>query len=152
MLKSLSILALTGILTVPALAMAGSSGATQAELEQRIEELSRQLDELKAEMSKQKEVVNEYVDTVDTLDERSEAWDLASRFELSAEFRSRGDFYRAKNVFSAGTPLGMTGMDAATGMPIFGGEYIHAHMGPHHSANDASHMQLIAMDGTSNTR
>ena len=121
MLKSLSILALTGILTVPALAMAGSSGATQAELEQRIEELSRQLDELKAEMSKQKEVVNEYVDTVDTLDERSEAWDLASRFELSAEFRSRGDFYRAKNVFSAGTPLGMTGMDAATGMPIFGG-------------------------------
>ena len=46
---------------------------------------------------------------------------MASRFEFSAELRSRGDFYRANNVFSAGTPLGMTGMDPATGMPIFGG-------------------------------
>lgn len=121
MLKSLSIIALAGTLALPSLALAGSGGATQAELEQRIEELSRQLDELKAEMAKQKEVVSEYVDTVDSLDERSEAWDLASRFELSAEFRSRADFYKANNVFSAGTPLGMTGMDATTGMPIFGG-------------------------------
>lgn len=72
MLKSVSILALAGLLTVPSLAAAGSSGATQAELEQRIEELSRQLDELKAEMAKQKEVVSEYTDTVDSLDERSE--------------------------------------------------------------------------------
>ncbi|NLZ17106.1 MAG: DUF3373 family protein [Desulfobulbaceae bacterium] len=121
MLKSLSIIALAGTLALPSLALAGSSSATQAELEQRIEELSRQLDELKAEMAKQKEVVSEYVDTVDSLDERSESWDLASRFELSGEFRSRADFYRASNVFAAGTPLGMTGMDATTGMPIFGG-------------------------------
>lgn len=121
MLKSLSIFALTGLLIAPPLAQAGSSGATQEELERRIEELSRQLDELKTEMAKQKEVVREYTDTVDSLDERSESWDLASRFEFSGEFRSRGDFYRANNVFSAGTPLGMTGMDPATGMPIFGG-------------------------------
>ena len=121
MLKKLSTLTLAALLTLPGLGAAGESGGSKAELEQKIEELSRQLDELKAQVAQQQEVVKEHSETIENLDERSESWDLASRFELTGDFRSRFDSYHANNVFAAGTPLGMTGMDAATGMPVYGG-------------------------------
>ncbi len=33
------------------------------------------------------------------MDDRSEAWDLTSRFDLNGDFRSRVDFYNADTVF-----------------------------------------------------
>jgi hypothetical protein len=123
MVKRFSILALAGLIALPALAAAGG-GTNTADLEKKVEELSRQLDELKAQMAKQNETITEYggkVEDMDTmLEEKSEKWDLASRFQFDGDFRARGDYYKGSNVFAAGTPLLMTGMDPNTGMPTFG--------------------------------
>ena len=99
MIKRFSMLAIAGMMVLPTMALAGG-GAGNADLEQKIEELSRQLEELKAQMAEQKEVVADYGDKVDDMDERSEAWDLASRFQFNGDFRARGDYYDADNVFN----------------------------------------------------
>ncbi|MBV5317596.1 MAG: DUF3373 family protein [Desulfobulbaceae bacterium] len=108
MVKRFSVLVFAGLFALPSLAAAGG-GATPADLEKKIEALSRQLDELKSQMAKQNETVTTYsgkVDTMDTmLEEKSEKWDLASRFQFDGDFRARGDYYSASNVFAAGTLL-----------------------------------------------
>jgi outer membrane murein-binding lipoprotein Lpp len=123
MVKRFSILALTGLIALPTLAVAGG-GASPADLEKKINELSRQLDELKSQMAQQKETVTKVsgkVNEMDTvLETKSESWDEASRFKFSGDFRARGDYYSASNVFAAGTPMRMnpaTGsfMDTAKG-------------------------------------
>jgi outer membrane murein-binding lipoprotein Lpp len=120
MVKRFSILAMAGLIALPTFAVAGGT-SSPADLERKIDELSRQLDELKAQMAKQNETVTEYGDKVDDMDElleeRSEAWDLASRFQFSGDFRARGDYYSANNVFAAGTPL-FAGFDNS-GNPTF---------------------------------
>lgn len=102
MVKTLSACALTGLLILPSMAMAGG-GQSNAELERKIEALSQQLDELKAQMSQQKETVSKVGDKVDDMDtmleEKSDAWDMAARFHFSGDFRTRGDYYNAKGVF-----------------------------------------------------
>ena len=105
MLKKISVLAIAGMLAVPSVGFAGG-GASPADMEKRIEELSRQLDELRAAMAAQAEKNNALAETVEALDEnvenlddRSEDWDLASRFKLYGDFRARGDFYNAESVF-----------------------------------------------------
>ena len=123
MVKRLSILALVGLIALPTLAAAGGR-KSPGDLESKIDELARQLDELKGQLAKQNETITEYGDKVDDMDsmleEKSEAWDLAARFQFNGDFRARGDFYSASNVFSEGTPLLMTGMNPTTGMPTFG--------------------------------
>lgn len=120
MIKKISVLALAGMIALPALGMAGGVGAGNAELERKIEELSRQLDELRGAMAAQAEQnravaeqnktiaknvenldknVEDLGDNVDDLDERSESWDLASRFNLYGDFRTRLDLYNADTVF-----------------------------------------------------
>jgi hypothetical protein len=110
MRKVISAVALASLLWVPA-ASAGGSGAAAspdiADLERKIEELSRQLDALKAAMEQQKEVnvatseqVSDLSDEIDDMDERSEAWDLASRFNFFGDFRARYDYYNADTVFN----------------------------------------------------
>jgi hypothetical protein len=125
MVKKFSMLALAGLIALPTLAAAGG-GKSSADLEQKINELSRQLDELKSQMAKQNETITETsgkVDDMDTmLEEKSEAWDLASRFQFDGDFRARGDYYKGSNVFAAGTPLRMTGFDPGTGMPTWATE------------------------------
>ena len=98
MVKRFSIIALAGLITLPAMAMA-SAGPNAADLERKIEEMSRQLDELKAAMAAQKEVSDALSANVDDLDERSEEWDLAARFKFFGDFRSRLDYYSADTVF-----------------------------------------------------
>ncbi len=53
MVKKISVLALAGLIAFPAMSLAGGSGkggaANVDDLERKIEELSRQLDELKAQ-------------------------------------------------------------------------------------------------------
>lgn len=123
MVKTFSVLAVVGLCALPAAAFAGG-GKSQADLERKIEELSRQLDELKSQMAKQNETITQYGDKVESMDsmleEKSEKWDLASRFQFDGDFRARGDYYSASNVFAAGTPLRMVGM-GPTG-PIWGAQ------------------------------
>ena len=108
MLKKISVLAIAGMLALPAVAFAGgsSSSPSSMDMEKKIEELSKQLDELRAAMAAQAEkndalaeTVGELDDTVGDMDDRSEDWDLASRFKLYGDFRARGDFYNAESVF-----------------------------------------------------
>jgi len=106
MMKKISVLALAGMLALPAVALAGGGTSTPVDMEKKIEELSRQLDELRAAMAAQAEQNKALVETVEALDEnveslddRSEDWDLASRFKLYGDFRARGDFYNAESVF-----------------------------------------------------
>ncbi|MBT8333346.1 MAG: DUF3373 domain-containing protein [Desulfobacterales bacterium] len=105
MVKKLSVLALAGLFVLPAVSMA-SGGPNVQDLERKIEELSRQLEELKAAMGKQAEVdkatsaqLEDLSDSFDDFDERAEDWDLASRFKLYGDFRARYDYYNADTVF-----------------------------------------------------
>lgn len=101
MVKRLSMLALAGLMVLPAVASAGG-GKNKADLERKVEELSRQLDELKAQMAQQNEAISNYGDKVDDMDtmleEKSEKWDLASRFQFDGDFRARGDYYSADSL------------------------------------------------------
>lgn len=105
MVKKFSILAIAGMLVLPTFTMA--AGETNvAELERKIEEMARQLEELRAAMTAQAEknkALSEDVETigsnVESLDERSDDWDLASRFKLDGDFRTRLDFYNADTIF-----------------------------------------------------
>ena len=112
MVKKISVIALAGMLAFPALSIAGA-GPNATDMERKIEELSRQLDELRAAMAAQSEGNKALVDnvsaldknvedlgeSVEDLDDRSEDWDLAARFKLYGDFRSRLDFYSADTVF-----------------------------------------------------
>jgi len=90
MVKRFSMLALAGLIALPAIASA-SAGPNVSDMERRIEELSAELDKLKADLAKQGEVVAE-------LDEKSDAWDLAARIKFYGDFRTRVDYYTADTV------------------------------------------------------
>ena len=104
MVKKISVIALAGMLALPTFAMA--AGKTDvADLEKKIDELSRQLEELKGAMASQteqnkalKENVEELDSDMEDMGDRSEKWDLASRFDFNGDFRSRLDYYNADTV------------------------------------------------------
>ena len=108
MVKKFSMLALAGLIALPALASA-SAGKAPQDLTSKIDELSRQLDALKAQLAQQNEAIAQYGDKVDDMDEmleeKSESWDLAARIKFYGDFRARLDYYNADTVFSAGTPM-----------------------------------------------
>jgi uncharacterized protein DUF3373 len=104
MVKKFSMLALAGLIALPAVA-AASGGANANDLERKIEELSMQLDQLKAQMAEggtgggvSKADFNDLADTVGDLEDRSDSWDLAARVKFYGDFRARHDSYRAKYV------------------------------------------------------
>ncbi len=103
MVKKFSMLALAGLIALPAVASA-SGGANANDLERKIEELSMQLDQLKAQMSEEgaggvsRADFNDLSDTVGDLEDRSESWDLAARIKFYGDMRSRIDSYRAGGV------------------------------------------------------
>jgi len=105
MVKKISVLAFVGLCALPPFAIAGG-GKNQADLERKIDELSRQLDQLKAQMAQQNETISQYGDKVESMDtmleEKSEKWDLASRFQFDGDFRARGDYYSADTLFAGG--------------------------------------------------
>jgi len=98
MVKKISMLALAGLIALPCIASA-SAGKAPSDLTQKIDELSRQLDELKAQMAKQNEAITEvggqFEDMDEMLAEKSEAWDLASRIQWYGDFRTRMDMMSA---------------------------------------------------------
>lgn len=77
MVKKISVLALAGLLALPGLRWP----AVPAILRPRLQSLTRQLEDLQAQVS--------------DMDEKSEEWDMASRIKLSGDFRARGDYRQA---------------------------------------------------------
>lgn len=98
MLKKFSVLALAGMLCLPAAAFAGGGSG---DLASKIDDLTRQLEQLKRQMADMQEV-NEGIE------EKAESWDLASRIHLSGDLRTRMDYHSAETVehYSA-TNVGM---------------------------------------------
>lgn len=102
MVKKFSMLALAGLIALPAVASA-SGGANANDLERKIEELSMQLDQLKAQMAEgaggagvSQAAFNDLSETVDNLEDRSDSWDLAARVNFYGDYRARHDYYRAE--------------------------------------------------------
>lgn len=119
MVKKISTLALAGLLALPAMASAGAGGAAAAsDIQAQVDALTRQLEQLKSEMAKVKTApapVSDQSSRLDALEERSEQWDLASRFQWSGDFRSRGDYYTRDRKFLT-NPAAVMGGTAA---PVF---------------------------------
>ena len=90
MLKKISVLALAGMLALPAVAAAGAGGAASNNLDAQIAELTKQLEALKAQMNSMKKDQDAKLASID---ERAEDWDAASRFQWSGDFRSRYDYF-----------------------------------------------------------
>nr|MDU9043320.1 DUF3373 family protein [Candidatus Electrothrix aestuarii] len=104
------------MIILPTTAMAGGEKKPSDMSDGRIEELSQQVDQLQAELAQKDEVASEndakiktmsdeleeMADRLEDMDdlleeqeERAEAWDLAARFHLSGDFRSRLDYFNA---------------------------------------------------------
>lgn len=81
MLKKLSTIGLIGLLSLPGTIQAAST----TDLSSKMDQLTRELAKLKDQMEEQAEVFEE-------IDEKSEGWDLASRFQLSGDIRNRFDY------------------------------------------------------------
>ncbi len=125
MLKKLSVVALVGLLSLPVVASAGGVQPSAEELQNQIEKLTRELGQLRTQMdelknrpaptapaaapgagyndSELRQKVSKLQDQsdqtqadVEGLKDKSESWDLASRVQISGDFRSRIDYLRAK--------------------------------------------------------
>ncbi len=92
MLKKISVLALAGMLAMPAVAAAGAGGAASNNLDAQIAELTKQLEALKAQMNSMKKDQDAKLASID---ERAEDWDAASRFQWSGDFRAMGTYMTA---------------------------------------------------------
>ncbi len=97
MLKKISVLALAGVLTLPAAALAADAG-----LEAKIEALSKQLSELKAQMEANKQ---EQEKKNATIEESAVSWNHAARFNWSGDFRSRYDYFSRDRYQTANTQV-----------------------------------------------
>lgn len=97
MVKKISVLALAGLLALPAMASAGAGGAaaTTSDMQAQMDALTKQLNALKAQMAQIKTAQDE---KFENFDEKAEKWDLASRFQWSGDIRNRVDFHQADTV------------------------------------------------------
>lgn len=133
MVKKISVLALAGLLALPAMASAGAGGAAgTSDMQSQIDALTKQLNDLKAQMANVKPApamapATDQSDRIEALEEKAEKWDLASRIQLSGDFRARGDYYSADTkgympfFIPGGTDFfGLISNDGATtgGMPV----------------------------------
>jgi len=109
MMKKFSMLALAGLIALPAIAAAGGGAASGSDLERKIQDLSDQLNQLKAQMAAQTEATNAKLGTLDntvaSFSDRADEWDLASRIKLYGDYRARMDFYNATTAGTLINPL-----------------------------------------------
>ncbi len=138
MFKKISTLALASLIALPAIAGAGSTNAAD-DLAAQVDRLTRELNNLKAQMAAMKEgqgadpkeladlreqmkaLQDNQEAAFDDLDERSAAWDLASRFQLFGDFRARYDYYQNDLVTPPLTdPMAGFAAFAGGGMPALG--------------------------------
>lgn len=136
MVKKFSALVLASLIALPA---AAGAAASPADLEAQIERLTKELSVLKKEMADLKQDTGS---TVESIKEKSEQWDEASRIQLSGDFRTRLDGVSAESqsaytaldvargvtdVLAAGSTtninnlLGAFGMSTATPLANFAG-------------------------------
>ncbi len=94
MVKKFSMIALASLIALPALASA-SAGPNVSDMERKINELSSELDKLKADLAAQRNELNSQGKVVAVLDEKSDDWDLAARIKFYGDFRTRFDYYSA---------------------------------------------------------
>jgi len=94
MVKKISVLALAGLLALPAMASAGAGGAaaTTSDMQAQLDALTKQLNALKAQMAQIKTAQDE---KFEDFNEKAEKWDLASRFQWSGDIRNRVDYHNA---------------------------------------------------------
>jgi hypothetical protein len=112
MVKKISTLALAGLLALPAMASAGAGGAAgTSDMQSQIDALTKQLENLKAQMANIKPVgaQTDQSSRIEALEEKADKWDLASRIQLSGDFRARMDYA------SADTPTYYSAMDIGSG-------------------------------------
>lgn len=105
MVKKISMLALAGLIALPAAGYAGK-GPQASDLDRKIQDLSAQLDQLKSQLAAQAEAnaatnakVGDLNNSVTSLNDRAGEWDLAARVKLYGDFRARMDYYNAESVF-----------------------------------------------------
>ena len=93
MVKKISVLALAGLLALPAMASAGAGGAAgTSDIQAQVDALTRQLEQLKSEMAKVKAAPAPATDQssrIQALEDKADKWDLASRIQFSGDFRAR---------------------------------------------------------------
>ena len=116
MIKKISALALAAMVALPCAAFAGGSDDVAAQ----IARLTRELEALKAQVS-------EVQDSTTDLEENSEKWDFASRFQWSGDIRTRMDYHDADTVsYYKATDVGngvMTYVNAQPGLETIGGGF-----------------------------
>lgn len=98
MVKKISVLALAGLLALPAMASAGAGGAAAtSDVQAQVDALTKQLNELKAQMANIKPAAapTDQSGRLQALEDKADKWDMASRIQLSGDFRARGDYYSA---------------------------------------------------------
>ncbi|MFH7325404.1 DUF3373 family protein [Desulfurivibrio sp. C05AmB] len=89
MRKKIGILALMGALVMP---VAGQAGQHEGDLATQIEALSRQLEELKAQVARVDQEQQEQQEQISAID--NTVWhDMSTRFHWSGDFRTRYDYY-----------------------------------------------------------
>ncbi|MEN8189027.1 MAG: DUF3373 family protein [Thermodesulfobacteriota bacterium] len=122
MVKKFSMLALAGLIALPALASASAGPSSSDGLDRKIDELSRELDRLKAQLAEQGDL-SDLQETVESLDARSESWDLAARFKFYGDFRSRYDYLNAGSAPAYRANDVARGMSMAMGQQMGAGPY-----------------------------
>ena len=115
MVKKISVLALAGLLALPAMASAGAGGAaaTTSDMQAQMDALTKQLNNLKAQMADLKTSQSSQDAKFEDFDAKAEKWDLASRFQWSGDIRNRADFH------TADTAAYYKATDVATGIYDF---------------------------------
>lgn len=116
MVKKFSTLALAALLALP---VAAQAAATPADLEAQIERLSSELSALRQEMAEMKDSADS--SSLETLNEKAEKWDEASRIQMSGDFRTRLDYVsaEAQEAYTA-LNIGKGVRDALMVGPAFG--------------------------------
>ncbi|MFA7383363.1 MAG: DUF3373 family protein [Desulfurivibrionaceae bacterium] len=107
MRKRISTLALAGLLAMPA---AASAADAAADMQAKIDAMSKQIEQMKAQMT---EIKTSQEQKFEDFDAKSEKWDLASRFQWSGDFRSRIDYANAD------TPAHYEALNVARGVDAF---------------------------------
>ena len=107
MRKRISTLALAGLLAMPAVASAADAAA---DMQAKINAMSKQIEQMKAQMA---EIKTSQEQKFEDFDAKSEKWDLASRFQWSGDFRTRLDYANAD------TPAHYEALNVARGVDSF---------------------------------
>ncbi|MDH3348214.1 MAG: DUF3373 domain-containing protein [Desulfobulbaceae bacterium] len=125
MVKKISMLALAGMVALPGIAAAGA-GSSPHDLDQKIEELSRDIDSLKAKLARQNEaltVVDDKVNNVESDLDKSMDENGAGKIKFSGDFRSRLDVMTSSTAAQYSVGQAMQGFGMALPMMMGQGPY-----------------------------